>query len=288
MASLRILVADGNTRETNAAHAAVGGRPTGEHYVDVLQGLGVALECDIVHPADADAQVPRGAGLEAYDGLAWTGSALNVYRGGPTVEPQLALSRAAFACGLPQFGSCWGLQVGVTAAGGRVEANPRGRELGIARRVTPTPAGAGHPLFGRKRGVFDAIAVHMDEVAALPPGATVLAANSMSAVQAAVFRHGQGLFWGVQYHPEYDFNEIACVISRYGTRLVEEGFFADLVAQNRYVAELKTLHGNPDRRDLVWLHGLDRDVMEPALRRAELSAWLETVVRPHAARRGRG
>ena len=88
----------------------------------------------------------------------------------------------------PLFGSCWGLQVVTVAAGGTVRANPKGREIGIGRRIALTPAGREHPMYAGKASVFDAVTVHLDEVETLAPGTTVLAANAQSDVQAAEIR----------------------------------------------------------------------------------------------------
>lgn len=290
MATLRLLVLDGNTAEVNARHVAFGGAPTGGHYAAVLRSLRADVDCTVLHPADPGGdRLPAGLSLDGFDGLAWTGSALNVYVDCPAVAAQVGLARAGFEAGVPMFGSCWGLQVAATAAGGEVCANPRGRELGIARRIVPNPAGAAHPMFGGKAAVFDAIAVHLDEVATLPPGTTVLASNAFSHVQAAEIVHGKGRFWGVQYHPEYTLNEIATVMLRYGGKLVEEGFFPDLASLERFATDCRSLDADPaGRRDLAWLYGLGPDVVDPVLRRLELSNWLERVVVPHAAGRGRG
>src|SRR6266403_1796200 len=57
---------------------------------------------------------------------------------------------------VPSFGSCWAAQMAVVAAGGMVRANPRGREMGIARKIALTPEGRGHPLYAGKGAVFDA------------------------------------------------------------------------------------------------------------------------------------
>lgn len=280
MKTLRILVVDGNTVETDALHVAHGGNPTGEHYARVLTSLRADVECTVLHPAHPDsAGLPAGVALAAFDGIAWTGSALSVYNDSPAVRAQVELARAAFAAGVAQFGSCWGLQVAAVAAGGVVRANPRGRELGIARHIALTEAGAGHPMFQGKHAVFDAIAVHMDEVSQLPAGSTVLACNGVSAVQAAEIRHQAGVFWGTQYHPEYDLNEIAAVILRYGERLVQAGFFADMSAQMRFVSDLRCLHADPVRTDLAWMYGLGDDVLDPARRCLELKQWLVSLDR---------
>ena len=56
----------------------------------------------------------------------------------------------------------------VVAAGGTVRANPRGREMGIARKIALTPEGRGHPLYAGKGSVFDAFISHVDEITHLP------------------------------------------------------------------------------------------------------------------------
>src|SRR5215471_15094426 len=123
----RILVIDGNRAATREQQVAAGGQPTGEGYAQVLQGL-AQVSCDIVRPADGEVRFAPGAGLASYDGVAITGSALNIYDGGAPIERQIRLTREVFAAGVPLFGSCWGLQVAVCAAGGRVGRNPLGRE----------------------------------------------------------------------------------------------------------------------------------------------------------------
>ena len=86
---------------------------------------------------------PAARAIEAdgYDGVAITGSALNVYDGGPAIERQIELARAVMASRTPLFGSCWGLQLITVAAGGAVRANPKGREIGIGRRRHPALRG---------------------------------------------------------------------------------------------------------------------------------------------------
>lgn len=279
MAKPRVLVVDGNTRETDEKHVSVGGSPTGQYYARVLKSLCDDLECMVLHAArPGGAALPAGSDLSSFSGMAWTGSSLNVYNDSPVVRSQIELARAAFAAGVPQFGSCWGLQVAAVAAGGVVRANPRGRELGIVRGIRLTAAGMEHPMYRGKRTPFDAIGVHMDEVQQLPVGATVLAGNDMSTVQAAEIRYHAGTFWGTQYHPEYDFNEIAAVMRRHGERLIEAGFFADMPTLLRVAGDLRTLHADPTRKDLAWLYGIDSEVLDPARRRQELRRWLELQV----------
>src|SRR5437763_3827402 len=187
MPSPRLLVVEGNTAELRAKQVEAGGQVMSDGYADLLRHLLPEAVVDICYPADPGANLPIG-GLDGYDGVAITGSALNVYDGGPAIAPQIELAREVLKARTPLFGSCWGLQVVTVAAGGVVRANPKGREIGIARAIRLTHAGVAHPMYQGKRDPFDAIAVHMDEVTELPPGATVLASNEFSTVQAAEIR----------------------------------------------------------------------------------------------------
>ena len=287
MPAPRLLVCEGNTAEMRAAHVAAGGVAMGEGYSNVLRGLLPDAVIDVCYPADAGANLPIG-GLESYDGIAITGSALNVYDGGPEVERQIELARAVLQSKTPLFGSCWGLQVVTVAAGGTVRPNPRGRELAIGRRIALTEAGRDHPMYAGKTPVFDAVTVHLDEVETLAPGSKVLATNAQSDVQSAEINVDGATAWCVQYHPEFTLADMAVIVKRYGGRLIKEGFFADETARDTYIADLQALNREPANKSLAWRYGIDEAVLNPAIRTAELANWITHQVLPTRASRGRG
>jgi GMP synthase (glutamine-hydrolysing) len=278
----RILVIDGNVTEIRARQMAALGYDSGGGYGRVLQRIDSQLQIDIVRAADGET-LPPGTSLADYDGVTMTGSALNIYNGGAPVTRQIELARAVLAEGVPFFGSCWGLQVAVTAAGGEVRANPRGREFGFARRILQSEAGRQHGLFAGKPPVFEAPTIHRDEAASLPAGAQVLAANDFG-VQAITFEYARGTFWGVQYHPEYDYIDIAAAAERYGQTLVDEGTFHDIPALQSFAADLRALQSNPADSALLWKHGLGLGLRSEVTRLVEISNWLQAQVRPRAAR----
>ena len=150
-----------------------------------------------------------------------------------------------FAAGVPFFGSCWGLQVAVTAAGGEVRANPRGREFGFARRILLSDAGREHPLFAGKPAVFEAPTVHRDEIAALPCRRRDSGQPTTLGCRRRRSPTARGTFWGVQYHPEYDYLDIAATAERYGETLVTEGMFRDSAGARRIRRRTSRPAGEP-------------------------------------------
>lgn len=285
MSGLRLLVLDGNLAAVRAKlHAAVG-YDSGDGYARMLHRLAPDADCDVLRAADGPVTFPGGTALADYDGCVMTGSALNVYDGGAAIQRQIDLVRAVLGAGVPFFGSCWGLQVATVAAGGRVQANPLGREFGFGRRIALTDDGRHHPMFAGKPAVFEAPTIHRDVVTELPAGAVILATNDMG-LQAACFPCGPAEVWGVQYHPEYEHRDIAAVARRYGSALVADGTFADAAALERYAVELDALQESPADAALVFRHALGPAMTDERLRRLEIGNWIDRCARPRSARHG--
>ncbi len=284
---LRLLFVDGNMHETREGLRKAYGMAYGEAYAAEIAAIAPGIVSDICLPADEGANLPDSAGLESYDGIFLTGSALHIYDITPPVTRQVELMRAIYASGTPCFGSCWGVQVGSVAAGGTVTANPKGRETGFARRITPTEAGRGHRLLASRPAAFDAPAIHLDTVALPAHGTTILASNAYSPVQAAEIKHNGGTFWGVQYHPEFSLKQMAAILGRMVPLLIEEGFRKDEASAKAWLDDLRTLDADPDRQDVAWAHGLDREVLDAGRRVTELRNFMEHRVKPHASARGR-
>jgi GMP synthase (glutamine-hydrolysing) len=271
-----------------AEHVAAGGTVASKGYSDLLRELLPGAVVDIGYPGDPTALLPDGSSLEGYDGIAITGSSLHIYNAGPEVMRQIELIRAALKTGTPIFGSCWGLQVLTAAAGGSVRKNPKGREIGFGRSIRLTEAGRKHPMYAGKLDVFNAPTVHLDEVEALAPGTTVLATNAVSDVQSAEIRTNGSVAWAVQYHPEYPLREVAAIVRRIGTRLIEEGFFADAADIKTFATDLDALDRDPGCKRLAWRHGVSKNVLDKRLRVSEVANWVEFQVLPTRVKRGRG
>lgn len=287
MSGPRLLVVEGNTAEARQRHLQAGGRAGSESYTDVLRKLSPNARIDVCFPADMGANLPDRAGIQSYDGVAITGSALNIYNIGPSIMRQIELARAVFETDTPFFGSCWGLQVATVAAGGTVRPNPKGREIGFARGIVLTEAGEDHDLYWDKGPVFEAITVHADEIEETARGTTILATNATTAIQAAEIRTRSCTFWGVQYHPEYSFGDMAAVMRRLKRPMIEDGLFHGDDDHARYVGDLEALGRKPHDGALNWRHGISSAVADFAVRTRELKNWIERQVMPQRSKRGR-
>jgi GMP synthase (glutamine-hydrolysing) len=143
--NLRFLVIDGYNKEAREELVAGGAGMAADQYTRMLKSStpGGAADIDVLFPADPGVSLPKGAELKNYDGIAWTGCSLTVFEDDPRVHTQIEFCREAFRAGVPSFGSCWAAQIAVVAAGGLCAPNPRGREMGLARKITLTPEGRG-------------------------------------------------------------------------------------------------------------------------------------------------
>ena len=274
----RLLLLEGNTADKRAKGRALGVRSSSEIYAEAIAAHHPEIELDVLNGADRDGAIPHGRGWGDYDGFVITGSSLHAYDPDFAVTNQIELVKQAGAAGLPIFGSCWGLQIAVMAAGGMVARNPEGREVGFARKIWRTEAGRNHPMFGAKAPVFDAPCIHYDEVVRLPDGATLLASNAHSLVQAAVVPVGKSEVWAVQYHPEFDLLQLVQLYTLYAEDMIAQGFFTDeaeLAAYRDKVAALAADHCNAA---LAWQLGVDEDLLDDKLRRGEILAWIEAKV----------
>ncbi len=279
----RFLIVDGYPKASRDEFNHVGMRLAWELYRDMLLTYLPDAEYDVWLSSDPGTVSPASNKLEKYAGVLWPGCNITIYHhDDPRVIAHLDLAQRAYEVGVPQFGTCWGIQLAVVAAGGEVKANPKGREMGIGRKIRLTEAGRVHPMYEGKPAVFDGFVSHDDEVTKLPPCATLLAGNDFSEVQAVSVTYKRGTFWGIQYHPEYDVHEMARLIVAREERLTQQGFFRDHDDMAAYVDKLEALHAQPDLKCLRWQLGIDDTILSAPVRQREFINWLDKLVLPSA------
>ena len=276
-----LLIIDGYNKKSRDDLENAGMKLASVLYADMLKAYLPDATYDILLPSDEGTTLPDNEALAKYDGVLWTGCNLSINDlENASVRMQLDLARAAYEIGLPSFGSCWGLQIAVVAAGGEVRPNPNGKEMGIARKISLADEALNHPMFAGKPRFFEAFISHDDMVTKLPEGACALAGNSWTAIQAAAITHKKGTFWAVQYHPEYDLDGMACLIVAREQKLIELDFYKDHEDLTSHVNRMKALAAEPARKDLRWQLVIDDDVLDPSVRQCEFINWIKAVLLP--------
>lgn len=252
------------------------GEASHESYASTLANL--APNASISHASSVEiAELPSVEGLANYDGIFLAGSPIQMHKENEASRSAAAFMALVFRAGVPSFGSCAGLQIAAVAAGG--ESGPRkGRmETAFARGIVATPQGREHPLLKGRPVSWDAPAMHSSIVLRMPEGGRVLAQAPNTPVEAAEIRFLNGVFWGVQYHPELSVCEIAGALRRQREDLLEEGLARDEASLLDYADLLDQIDADPSRHDIAWRIGIDEQVSDTRLRTLELSNFLAHV-----------
>ncbi|MBN1542601.1 type 1 glutamine amidotransferase [candidate division KSB1 bacterium] len=279
--SLRFLILDGYPEPSRRQFDEVGMTLAGQLYADLLLKHLPNACCDIHYTSDPDYSLPTD--VDAYDGILWPGCNLTVYHShDERVSRMIRIAEMGYESGVPQFGSCWAAQLAVYVAGGTVEPNPKGREMGVARKVHLTEAGRIHPMYTGKPWVFDGFISHDDHITVLPPGAQHLAGNSFTQIQAVSVVYKKGEFWATQYHPEYNLLEVARLIVAREEKLTREGYFRAHEDMLTMVNDFQLLAADPSRKDLKWKYAIDEDLLDDGIREIEFVNWLYKLVIPLA------
>ena len=280
---LRFLIIDGYPKQSRDDLQAAGMKLAWELYADMLVQHLPGAAYDILLPSDPDVEIPSAKDLIAYAGIIWTGCNLSINdTENPSVSGQIDLARDAYEVGVPSFGSCWGIQIAAVAAGGKVEPNPKGREMGLGRKIYLTSEAHNHPMFEGKPHVFEGFVSHDDVVTEIPPGGVLLAGNGFARVQALAVTHKKGTFWATQYHCEYNLHEIARLIVAREKKLVAAGFFRGHEDLMHLVDRMEALAREPNRKDLRWQLAIDDDVLSDSIRQCEFVNWINKLVLPKA------
>ena len=82
----RMLVVDGYVKAAREELVAGGASMAADQYAAMLKQAHPGTVCDVIFPSDPDCEIPAGAALADYDGVAWTGCSLTVFEDTPEVE----------------------------------------------------------------------------------------------------------------------------------------------------------------------------------------------------------
>ena len=156
--------------------------------------------------------VPAGAQLPSYTKISAaiiTGSAALISQKLKWSETCAEWIRNTLPTGLPILGICYGHQLIAHALGGTIEKNPYGPEYGSIK-IKLLPEAMRDPLFKEAPVSFHLQSAHLESVTKLPVGATLLAQNERGGTEAVRYTK---TCWGIQFHPEFDIEDMRLFIS---------------------------------------------------------------------------
>lgn len=173
----------------------------------------VVVDCRV------EQRLPAAADLA---GLIVTGSAASVLDAEPWVLNGQAYLKAIVAAKVPVLGVCFGHQMLAQALGGRVERNPRGREMGTVELSVERD----DPILSDVHRPYEVNMSHVDSVVEPPPGSRVLGRTERDPHAALRFSETA---WGVQFHPEFDKEIVGHYARTRAESLRQEGIDPDHV-----------------------------------------------------------
>ena len=212
MRELSILICEGNTPEEGKVFEAAGIPTHTSSLKESLAYYNKHLKIDVINPCLEIDFNETSSKLKKYDGLIWGGSSLNIYNNTPEIRRQISFMKECFKNVKKILAICWGMQVAVTAAGGKVKRGINGSHIGIASDIELTDHGFKNLFYKDKKNKFNTPAFNFDEVVTIPEGAIHLAFNKINNIQSLNFKSGVSEIWGLQYHPEITYNKMVDII----------------------------------------------------------------------------
>ena len=235
MNKLNLLIVEGNTNEENTNFDAAGCIPQSENFKLHVKKLEQNCEVDIVSPGDDKSISKIVLSLKKYNGIILTGSTLRVNDNSREIKKHIQFVKKCFDNEKKIFAACWGLQITVTAAGGKCRISPNGTHIGIAEDIELTEEGKKHDLYASKSHRFTTPAFNHDEVETPPNNSILLASDRINKFMALQFNVGKSEIWGLQYHPEIPYDYMIKLIKHRSKSLIDKKVFKDINEVNSHI-----------------------------------------------------
>ena len=239
MDKLKILIVEGNTNEENINFDAAGCVPQSENFKLHVKKIDPNYEIDIVSPGDDRSIFKIVSSLKKYKGIILTGSTLRVNDNSNEIKKHILFAKKCFDNEQKIFAACWGLQITVTAAGGKCRVSPSGAHIGIAQDIQLTDEGKKHNLYLSKLHKFTAPAFNHDEVEDPPVNSVLLASDKVNKFMSLQFNVGKSEIWGLQYHPEIPYDYMVKLIKHRSKGLIDKNIFKDINEVNSHIKTIE-------------------------------------------------
>ncbi|NDJ19395.1 type 1 glutamine amidotransferase [Myxacorys almedinensis] len=147
----------------------------------------------------------------------------------PFITPMKKLLVYCLQQEIPVLASCFGFQAAVEALGGQVMLDKANLEMGIYP-MWLTEAAAEDALFHDMPNGFWAVSGHKERAVVMPKGAVLLAYSDRCPFHA--FKIPGKPFYGFQFHPEVDAQDLAVRVVRYQSRYLDSDEQVDCILRD--------------------------------------------------------
>lgn len=182
-------------------------------------------------------------GLKESQAVIFSGSMRSVYEDFPWKKKMHKAFDLILERKIPTLAVCFGAQFLAHHLGTRVIKNPRGVEFGPVK-ISLTEEGRAHDLIGDYDGDKHVFATHQDIVERLPQGATLLAYNDNSPIQA--YQYGSVL--ATQFHSDIPTERARKLLEARRERYLTSGFLRD---EKHYEELMSQLHLGEESHDIL-------------------------------------
>ena len=235
MNNLKLLIVEGNTDNENFNFKNAGCVPQSENFKLHVKKIEPNCEIEIIKPSDNKSISKIVNSLKKYNGIILTGSTLRINDNSNEVKKHIQFAKKCFEKEQKIFAACWGLQITVTAAGGKCRVSPKGAHIGIAQNVELSNEGKKHKIYSTKMHKFSTPAFNHDEVVIPPKNSILLASDKINKFMALQFNVGNAEVWGLQYHPEIPYDYMIKLIKYRSDDLINKNLFKDYDDVNRHI-----------------------------------------------------
>ena len=99
--------------------------------------------------------------------------------------------------------------------------------MGIAQNIRINDIGIKHPLYHNKINNFNTPAFNFDEVSEIPENSEILASNNVNDVMGLSITYKNSTVWGLQYHPDYGFDQTINLTKLRKGKLIRNNYFSN-------------------------------------------------------------
>jgi GMP synthase (glutamine-hydrolysing) len=239
MDKLKILIVEGNTNQENDNFNAAGCIAQSDNFKIHVKKIEPSCDVDIVSPGDDETIARTISSFGKYNGVILTGSTLRINDNSNEIKKHIQFAKKCFESEKKIFAACWGLQITVTAAGGKCRISPKGAHIGIAQDVELTDEGKKHKIYSSKIHKFTTPAFNHDEVQVPPDNSVLLASDKINKFMALQFHVGKSEVWGLQYHPEIPYDYMIKLIKHRSQSLIKKEIFKSINEVNSHIEVIK-------------------------------------------------